>query len=103
MIKQLFKDCGGLDLDNIEYLAELKEKKGDEWKSFLSFCSSTYNSKYFEPFLRALKYTQMKKAFENAENYEQFNFGRIISIAFDILHDEFQDRNVDYQSLIHNK
>lgn len=102
-MKELFTQLGGLDLDNIEYLAELKEKKGDEWKSFLSFCSSTYNSKYFEPFIKALKYTQIKKAFENAENYEQFNFGRCISISFDLLYNEFRDRDVDYQSLIHNK
>lgn len=100
--KELFSELGGADFSNIEYLAELKEKKGDEWKAFLAFCSSTYNSKYFEPFIKALKYEQMKKAYENADNYEQFNFGRCVSIALDKLYSEFQDRNVDYKTLINN-
>ena len=98
--KALFTNLGGLDLDNIEYLADLKEKKGDEWKAFLAFCDSTVNNKYFEPFLKALKFAQMKKAYDWAENYEQFNFGRNVSIAIDLLSKEFKDRSVDYQTLI---
>ena len=100
MEKKLFSQLGGMDLDNIEFLADLKEKKGDEWKAFLAFCDSTYNSEYFEPLIKALKYTQIKKTYDNAENYEQFNFGRIMSISLDILYDEFKNYSVKYQDLI---
>ena len=34
--KMLFTALGGLDLDNIEYLADLKAKKGDEWKPYIA-------------------------------------------------------------------
>ena len=99
-MRELFIKSGGVDIDNIEYLADLKLKQGDEYKSFLAFCDSVYNNRYFEPFIKAIKYAQIKKTFDGADTMEQFNFGRCVSVTLDILYEEFKKRSNEYKSKI---